>query len=67
METIITVYGNTLSAEDYERVRRAWLAARHPITVRFIFPASPVFFDCDETIVDGTATRIPLTEEVQTR
>jgi hypothetical protein len=63
METTIIVYGNTLSATDYQRVCDAWRQARQPITVQFIFPPSHVFFDRDATTVDGTAVRIPLPGE----
>jgi hypothetical protein len=63
METTIIVYGNTLSATDYQRVCEAWRQARQPITVQFIFPSAHALFGQDEIIVDGTATRIPLTEE----
>jgi hypothetical protein len=67
METTIIVYGNTLSATDYQRVCDAWRQARQPITVQFIFPSSAhIVFEQDETIVDGTLTALPLAgEEIQ--
>lgn len=63
MATIITVYGNTLSATDYQRVCRAWEQAREPITVQFIFPPSYALFEQDDIIVQSTATVLPLDEE----
>lgn len=65
MATTITVYGNTLNPTDYQRVCEAWQQAREPITVQFIFPPSHVFFECDDTIVQSTATVLPLEGETQ--
>lgn len=63
MATIITVYGNTLSPTDYQRVCEEWQRAQQPITVQFIFPPSQALFEQDDIIVQSTATVLPLDEE----
>jgi hypothetical protein len=60
--TTIRIHGNTLTAEDYQRVCSAWQQARQPITVCFELQ-SEVLFEQDEHIVEGTVTVLPLPGE----
>lgn len=60
--TTIRIHGNTLTAEDYQRVCSAWQQARQPITVCFELQ-SEVLFEQDEHIVESTATVLPLSKE----
>jgi hypothetical protein len=45
--TTIRIHGNTLTAEDYQRVCSAWQQARQPITVCFELQ-SEVLFEQDD-------------------